>query len=121
MVNARSCTFEHPDGRPCGSPPLKSGRLCYWHEPEKSEEAAEARRLGGLRRRREKTVANAYDFAGLGSVANVRRVLEVAAIDTLGLENSVARTRALIGLSLAAARLLEVEELASYRGDDEDV
>src|SRR3954452_6852186 len=121
MVRRRSCTCEHPDGRACGSPPLTSGPLCYWHEPEKSEEAAEARRLGGLRPRREKNVGNTYDFAGLKSVAYIRRVLEVAAIDTLGLENSVARTRALIGLSLAAARLVEVEELASYRGDDEDV
>ena len=34
-----------------------------------------------LRRRREKTVAGAYDFAGLGTIESVRRILEIATID----------------------------------------
>lgn len=81
------------------------------HSPDHDVEAAEARRLGGLRRRRERTVSVAYDLAGLGSVADIRRVLEIATIDALGLENSIARTRVLVAVALAAARLLEVTEL----------
>jgi hypothetical protein len=111
MVSANPCTFEHPDGRACGAPPLKNGRFCYWHSPDKSEEAAAARRLGGLRRQREKTVAGAYDVAGLDTVDAIRRVLEIAVLDALGLDNSVARSRIFIAASLAAARLLEVDEL----------
>ncbi len=118
MVRATTCSFEHADGRACRAPPLRGGRFCYWHAPEKSEEAAEARRLGGMRRRREKTVSTAYDLAGLGSIEEIRRVLEVAVLDALGLENSIARTRVLIAASLAAARLLEVSELASLALDD---
>ena len=71
---------------------------------------AESRRLGGLRRKREVTVAAAYDYEGLGSVPEIRRLLDVAAFDALGLENSIARCRALVSIGLAAAKLLEVGE-----------
>ncbi len=120
MVRARGCAFEHPDGRACRAPPLRGGSLCYWHAPEKGQEAAEARRLGGLRRRRERTLSGAYDFAGLGSVEAIRRLLDIAAIDALGLDNSVARTRVLIAVGVAATKLLEAEELASFRSELEE-
>ena len=82
-----------------------------WHSPDHTAEAAEARRLGGLRRRRERTVSVAYDFAGLGSAESIGRVIEIATLDALGLENSIARCRVLIAAALAASRLLEVGEL----------
>ncbi len=107
----RTCAFELAHGRLCRATPLRDGPACFWHAPEREEEAAEARRLGGLRRRREKTVAGAYDFAGLGSIEAIRRILEIATIDALGLENSVARSRLLISAALAAAKLLETGEL----------
>jgi hypothetical protein len=82
------------------------------HSPEHAEEMAEARRLGGLRRRREKAVSGAYDFDGLADVTQVRRLLEIAASDTLSLENSVARSRTLAYLAQVALKALEVGELA---------
>jgi hypothetical protein len=109
MVSRRACGQVHPDGRPCGAPPLTDSSLCYWHDPDKSEEAAEARRLGGLRRKRERTIAGAYDLAGLGDVASVRRVLEIAVLDALGLDNSLARSKLLIGAAGAAAKPPEAE------------
>lgn len=81
------------------------------HSPENAEEMAEARRLGGLRRRREVAVSGAYDYAGLESVADIRRILEVAVLDTLGLENSIARARTLAYLAMIAIKLLETGEL----------
>jgi hypothetical protein len=81
------------------------------HDPEHAEEVQEARRLGGLRRRREKVTSGAYDFEGLGSVEQIRRLLEIAALDTLGLENSVARSRTLAYLAQVALKALEVGEL----------
>jgi hypothetical protein len=72
---------------------MRDSLRCFWHAPDREEDATEARRLGGLRRRRERTVSGAYDFAGLGSVESIRRILEIATLDALGLENSVARTR----------------------------
>ena len=44
-------------------------------------------------------------------VASIGRIIEIATLDALGLENSIARCRVLIAAALAASRLLEVGEL----------
>src|SRR4030042_79509 len=108
----RACKALREDGGRCQSPPLLDGGFCLTPSPEHAEERAEARRLGGLRRRREKAVSGAYDFEGLADVGQVRRLLEVAALDTLSLENSVARSRTLAYLAQVALKALEVGELA---------
>ena len=74
----RQCAYRKEDGQPCRAAPLKEGEFCVMHSPEHAEEMGEARRLGGLRRRREVAVSGAYDFAGLERVADIRRILEVA-------------------------------------------
>ena len=66
---------------------------------------------GGLRRRKEKTLSGAYEFQGLSSVPDIRRLLEIAVIDTLALDNSVARARTLAYLAQTALKCLEVGEL----------
>jgi len=81
------------------------------HDPEHAEEMQEARRLGGLRRRKEKAVEGAYDIEGLEDVSQVRRLLKIAVLDTLSLENSIARSRTLAYLSQVALKALEVGEL----------
>jgi len=111
-VVARTCKALKEDGSRCQAAPLLDGDFCLMHSPEHAEEMAEARRLGGLRRRREKTVSGAYDFEGLSDVGQVRRLLEIAALDALGLENSVARSRTLAYLAQVSVKLLEVGELA---------
>ena len=108
----RTCKALKEDGGRCQAAPLLDGDFCLWHSPEHAEEVAEARRLGGLRRRREKAVSGAYDFEGLADVGQVRRLLEVAALDTLSLENAVARSRTLAYLAQVALKALEVGELA---------
>jgi hypothetical protein len=110
MVGSR-CAGQKPDGSPCRTWPLRGEGYCLWHSPEREEEAAEARRLGGLRRRREKTLAGAYDLAGLDTIPSIRRLVEIAALDALGLENSIARARTLISAAQTAAKLLETGEL----------
>lgn len=110
-MTARVCSARKDDGSPCGSPPLKDGHFCLMHDPEHAEEVQEARRLGGLRRRKEKITSDAYDFEGLSDVGQVRRLLEIAALDALGLENSIARSRTLAYLAQVSVKLLEVGEL----------
>jgi uncharacterized small protein (DUF1192 family) len=111
-VASRACKALKDDGSRCQAPPLLDGDFCLMHSPEHADEVAEARRLGGLRRRREKAVSGAYDFDGLADVAQVRRLLEIAVLDTLSLENSVARSRTLAYLAQVALKALEVGELA---------
>jgi hypothetical protein len=111
-VVIRACKAIKEDGSRCQAAPLQDGDFCLMHSPEHAEEMAEARRLGGLRRRREKAVSGAYDFEGLADVGQVQRLLEIAALDTLSLENSVTRSRTLAYLAQVALKALEVGELA---------
>ena len=110
-VSAKACQAIREGGEQCRSAPLRDEPYCFWHSPDHQEEATEARRLGGQRRRRERVVSGVYDFEGLDSVPKIRRLVEIAALDTLGLENSVNRARTLVSLATVAARLLEVGEL----------
>ena len=88
---------------------MRGQPFCFWHHPDHKTEAAEARRLGGLRRRREKTLEGAYDLhEGFRSVDGILRFVEIGAIDLLGLDTSVARSNAMFRGALAAAKLLEV-------------
>ena len=110
MPDRPACRALKPNGRPCRAPALRAGSACFWHAPESREAAAEARRLGGLRRRREGTVGGAYALEGFGTGADLQRVLELALADTLELENSIPRTRALAQLVSVAARVKETIE-----------
>ncbi len=107
----RSCTARTQRGDACRQAPLQESDLCFWHDPDRAHEAAEARRLGGLRSRREHTLAGACEYSGLDGVASIRRLVEIAVLDTLGLDNSIARARAIIAVAQAAARLVKVGEL----------
>jgi hypothetical protein len=100
-----------PDGLACRAPALRGKSVCYWHDPDKAEEAAESRRIGGLHRRKAKSVATIYDFSGLRTVESAQRLLETAAIETLALENSIQRNRTLISAAAGAGKLIEAGDL----------
>ena len=104
----RFCAFRFPNGEACHSPPLHDGDFCLMHSPEHAKEVQDARRIGGLHRKREATLSAAFDFAGLETVDGIRRLLQIAATDALGMENSPARSRMLVYVALAALRTLEV-------------
>lgn len=110
MLIERRCVAAKTDGHPCQMAPLRDRPFCFSHDPERAEDAAEARRLGGLRRRKEGTIAVAFDLPGLDSVAGVRRLLDIVVTDGVGLENGIARLRVLISTAVAATNLLKVGE-----------
>jgi hypothetical protein len=110
-MSRSTCSFRKPDGQRCRAAPLIDQEYCFWHSPEHAEEVAEARRLGGFRKRREAAVIGAYDLEGLETVAGLRRLLEIAVVDTLGLDNSIARSRTLTYQVMVAAKLLETGDL----------
>ena len=107
----RACTYLMPTGRPCRATPLRDEPFCFWHSPETAEEAAEARRIGGLHRRKKKTVGAIYGFDGLRTVEDFQTLLETVTIETLALENTIARNRAIGGFLSVGAKLIEVGEL----------
>ena len=90
---------------------MRESDFCVFHDPEHADVVQEARRAGGQRRKREAAVATAFDFLGLTSVPQIRRLLEVAAYDLLGMENSIARVRGLGYVAQIATTLLEKGEM----------
>ena len=92
--NARQCAFR-----------LLSGELYRMHSPERIKEVQESRRLGGLRRKRESTISNAYLFKSLNNINGIRRIVEIAILDTLAMENSIPRNRTLAALVQVALAL----------------
>ena len=109
----RACSYQMPEGRPCRATPLREQPFCFWHTPEREEDATEARRMGGLHRRKKRTVATIYGFGGLRSIEDNQGLLETIAVETLGLENSIARNRALTAIVATGARLIELGDLAT--------
>jgi len=91
--------------------PLADSDYCWAHDPENAAAAAEARRVGGMRRRREATLAGAYDLTALDTVGGVRRVIDIVLVDTLSLDNGVPRNRTLLAAAMAALKALETGEL----------
>jgi len=106
-----TCSAIATGGQQCGAARLRDSAFCLWHDPEHADVVAEARKVGGGRKRKEATISVAYDFEGLESVGQIRRLVEVAVIDALSLENSVARARALAYLAQTAGKLLEAGDL----------
>jgi hypothetical protein len=109
----RACSFEMPDGRACRAAPLHGESFCFWHSPDTADELTEARRMGGLHRRKKRTVATIYGFGGLRSIEDNQGLLETIAVETLGLENSIARNRALTAIVATGAKLIELGDLAA--------
>jgi hypothetical protein len=96
LVGPRGCTHLMPDGRACGATRRRAVALCWVHDPDASEEAAEARRLGGLRRRRERILATNYDVTGASTPDELTRVVEIATLDALAERSSLDRSRTLL-------------------------
>jgi hypothetical protein len=109
MAN-RTCKGIKEGGERCSAAPLHDSEFCVFHDPAHADLMAEARRAGGSRKRREGSVSLAYGFTGLGSIEEIRRLVEVAAYDVLSLENSLNRARALTHISQVAASLHEKGE-----------
>jgi len=102
-------------------PPLRDGQFCWVHSPERIKEVHEARHLGGLRRKRESTISSAYQFDNLTSVEGIRRIIEIALLDTLAEENSIARNRTLAYLAQVALHTLEVGDFEARIAALEDL
>src|SRR5436190_8088649 len=100
---------------------MQSGQFCFWHDPETAAAATEARQLGGKRRRREGTLAGAYDFEGLYGPVDLLRLLNIATFDALALDNSIAKVRTLVAVVQAGAKLFEVTDIADRLDELEQV
>ena len=120
----RKCRETNKRGDRCGFSPQRESDVCWLHDPDHADEAREARRHGGLRRKRESTLAGAYEFDGILSEGGIGRYLDIAAYDALSLDFGVAKVRAMVAIAQVAEKVLHgadlqerVEALESVMGD----
>ncbi len=108
----KQCKALNEHGQPCGTPPIIGEAFCFWHHPDYERQAADARRAGGANRAREQTLKAVFDLTGVKTVEELQRVVEIALIGLMGLENSVGRNRALLSVASTGRALIETGELA---------
>jgi hypothetical protein len=90
---------------------MRGEPFCFWHAPETADELADAQRMGRLHRRKKRTVAAIYGFGGLRTIEDNQALLETITIETMALENSIARNRAVNSMLATGIRMVEVGEL----------
>ena len=95
------CTALKSDGTRCGAFAVNDSDQCFHHDPGSAAEAAEARRLGGQRRRREAAVAESYSLDRLRTPDDLFRLLDIAVSDTLAEPSSSKRTQNLLRIGKA--------------------
>jgi hypothetical protein len=108
---SRRCTGQNSVGETCGAWALRDGRYCYLHDPAHADKAAEARKLGGLRRRREGTLNAAFELGDVDTIEGQRRLLEIVVTDALALDNGAPKLRILIVAISTAMKLRETSDL----------
>jgi hypothetical protein len=107
MALRRTCKERRAEGQPCRMAPLLDSDYCWVHDPANAEAAAEARRAGGMQRRREGTFQVVYDFVGVETVPDIQWLVTLTIVETLALPNGVARNRTLLAGAQVATKLLE--------------
>jgi hypothetical protein len=121
LKRKRRCKAANKRGEPCGFPPLTDSELCWAHDPENEEAAQEARRLGGVRRKRETTLAGAYEFGGILADGGLARYIEIAAFDSLALDAGHAKIRTMVAVAQVAEKVLKTEELERRLAELEEI
>ena len=110
-ANLGRCTATTARGDPCGAYACSGSEWCFWHDPSRAEDRAEARRRGGLARHG-RSLAGAVGSVEIREVRGVLSLLERAVSDVFELESSIARARTvgyLVGVALRALELSELE------------
>jgi hypothetical protein len=107
----KTCKGVTRAGQPCRANPADESEYCAFHDPEHADAVQEGRRVGRQRRKRETTLAAAFDFESLRTIPNIQRLVDVAAFDALALDNNIARVRVLAYLAQTAMKLVEVGEM----------
>src|SRR5688500_13012672 len=111
MMSRRRCEGRNASGEPCGAPPTRESRYCYFPDPDLAEVRENARQMGHARRRRDATLATIYGFTTLATTEGKQQLLDIAAHDTLALDNSVPRNRALSGFVQTSVKVDEYTEI----------
>ena len=73
MLGRKTCSGLTNKGERCRAYPLPDSEFCTFHDPRYDEAVSEGRKVGGQRRKREGTLAAAYDVTGTRSMDDLQR------------------------------------------------
>jgi hypothetical protein len=105
--DAKRCAGTRKDGAPCGALALGPSGYCYTHDPERTEQRAEARRRGG---RNSAKVVRLRGFLP-SRLVPVYEALEAALSEVHDGELDARRANAMASLARAMATVLTAGEL----------
>ena len=106
------CKATTKSGQPCAAYAVSGSDFCYWHDPARAEERAQARARGGHARHGRKIGPTGQpDPVSVQSMADVVTLLEKTVNDVLGLENSLQRGRTIATLANAIVKALQFATL----------
>jgi len=106
-----ACNARTKAGKPCGAPELPGRGWCFTHDPEQAKARAKARRKGGLSVHFGREAAEERLTVSIHTMSDVLELLQIAADDCLTKKPSLQRARALVCVSLAALKAVEVTGL----------
>lgn len=110
MSNKKQCEAKKKNGDPCSAAANESG-FCFTHNPEFSQERAEARRKGGLQKAAPHFADERIIPKSVRSIESVLTVLDYALQETIGLSNGIQRGRLLVSLAHGYIEAIKTSEL----------
>ena len=111
LLGPRGCAYRMPNGRCCGGTSRRGVPFCFMHHGASAAEAAEARRLGGLNRRRERILAITNDLPGVATPEEQVRLVELGVADVLRAPSSLKRAQMLFTAARTSAQIREQAEI----------
>lgn len=112
MTTTTRCKATTKSGQPCQAWAVEGSDYCFWHDPLRARERAEARKRGGKARhgRRIGTTGRPAPVS-VQTMAEVVSLLERTVNDALALENSLQRARTIATLANVVIKALEYATL----------
>jgi hypothetical protein len=108
---SKRCQATTGRGQPCQAWSCNGSEYCFWHDPDRLQDRAAARRRGGQARHGRSVIASG-DPVTIESLGDLVELVNRAINDVLLLENSIARARALgylAGVAITALQQSEIE------------
>lgn len=107
-MQTSQCKAKTKNGTRCQAHAGEDG-YCFFHSPTKAEDRAKAHRRGGLAKLIKKVSGEPIQIV---NIADVLRLINAVILDSWELENTPARSRALLAAGEAAINAMQAGELA---------
>lgn len=106
--STRQCKAKTRRGARCSAYAINGSAYCFTHDPKSAHKRAMRNRRGGQAHATRKVSGKAVQIEGAGDVL---QLVNKTVLDTFELDNTAARSRALLAACDTAIRVLQIGEL----------